>query len=93
MPFAIINVVSRWPNGLSCVPACQMETFSAFHVSTGPTVIACVGTSAILPPPDVRAFCAIVIGCRSTTRVAELAILARAAAARPCTCPPASADR
>ena len=38
--FEIISVVSRWPNGLSCLPACQMETFSAFHVSTGPTVIA-----------------------------------------------------
>ena len=38
------NAVRRWPKGLSCVPACQMETFSAFHVSTGPTVIAIVGT-------------------------------------------------
>src|ERR1700761_303816 len=63
--------VSRWPKGLSCVPACQMETFSAFHVSTGPTVIACVGTMAMFPPPLVRAFCAMVSGCRSTTRVAS----------------------
>ena len=39
-----------------------METFSAFQVSTGPTVMALVGTSGMLPPPDVRAFCAMVIG-------------------------------
>src|SRR5258705_8282115 len=51
------------------MPACQIETFSAFHVSNGPTEIACVGTSEIFPPPDVRAFCAMVSGCRSTTRV------------------------
>jgi len=31
-----------------------METFSAFHVSTGPTVIAWVGTSVMFPPPLVR---------------------------------------
>src|SRR5207253_8459326 len=68
----IINVVSRWPNGLSCMPACQMETFSAFHVSTGPTLIALVGTKVMLPPPEVRAFCAMVMGCRSTTRVVNL---------------------
>src|SRR5207249_5554261 len=68
----IINVVSRWPKGLSCLPACQMETFSAFHVSTGPTLIAFVGTRAMLPPPEVRAFCAMVKGCSSTTRVASL---------------------
>src|SRR6188474_2172253 len=49
-----------------------METFSAFHVSTGPTEIACVGTSEILPPPEVRAFCATVSGCKSTTRVVSL---------------------
>ena len=67
----IISAVSRWPKGLSCVPACQIETFSALQVSTGPTVIACVGTSAMLPPPLVRAFCAMVSGCRSTTRVAS----------------------
>src|SRR5882762_143686 len=71
-PFEMRYAVSRWPNGLSCVPACQMETFSAFHVSTGPTVIALVGTMAMLPPPLVRAFCAMVSGCRSTTRVASL---------------------
>src|SRR5438067_13191241 len=65
----IINVVSRWPNGLSWQPACQMETFSAFHVSPGPTVIACVGTIEMLPPPLVRAFCAMVSGWSSTTRV------------------------
>ena len=40
----IINAVSRWPKGLSCVPACQMLTRSAFHVSAGPTEHACVGT-------------------------------------------------
>ena len=33
------------------------------------TVIACVGTSVTLPPPLVRAFCAMVTGWRSTTRV------------------------
>src|SRR6266705_1839230 len=49
-----------------------METFSACHVSTGPTEIAWVGTSEMLPPPDVRAFCATVSGCKSTTRVASL---------------------
>src|SRR5256885_4054045 len=49
-----------------------METFSAFHVSTGPTEIACVGTSEMFPPPDVRAFWAMVSGCKSTTRVASL---------------------
>src|SRR5262245_17421753 len=70
--FEIIKVVNRCPKGLSCVPACQIETFSAFHVSTGPTEIACVGTSATFPPPEVRAFCAIVSGWRSTTRVASL---------------------
>src|SRR6266436_841158 len=46
-----------------------METFSAIQVSTGPTEIACVGTREIFPPPDVRAFCAMVSGCKSTTRV------------------------
>src|SRR5262245_59249657 len=70
--FAIIKQVSRWPNGLSCIPACQMETFSAFHVSTGPTEIAFVGTREIFPPPDVRAFCASVNGCKSTTRAVSL---------------------
>ena len=59
---AIISVVSRWPNGLSCVPACQIETFSAYHVSTGPTVIAFDGTMEMFPPPDVRAFWASVTG-------------------------------
>ena len=34
---AIMRQVRRWPKGLSCMPACQMETFSAFQVSTGPT--------------------------------------------------------
>src|SRR5215211_1965989 len=67
--FEIISAVSRWPNGLSCWPACQMLTRSAFHVSTGPTVAACVGTLATYPPPLVRAFWMIVIGCRSVTRV------------------------
>src|SRR6185436_13961450 len=65
----IIQVVRRWPNGLSCVPACQIDTFSARQVSSGPTLIAFIGTSAMLPPPEVRAFCAIVSGCNSTTRV------------------------
>src|SRR5436305_940095 len=51
------------------MPACQIETFSAFQVSTGPTVMALVGIIAILPPPEVLAFCAIVMGCRSTTLV------------------------
>ena len=50
------NVVNRMPNALSCMPACQMETFSAFQVSNGPTVAARVGTSATCPPPEVRAF-------------------------------------
>ena len=72
MRFEIIRAVRRWPNGLSWWPACQIDTFSAFHVSTGPTVIALVGTSEMLPPPLVRAFCAMVSGCRSTTRVASL---------------------
>src|SRR5204862_5440009 len=70
--FAIIRQVNRCPNGLSWLPACQIETFSAFQVSAGPTEIACVGTSEIFPPPDVRAFCAMVSGCRSTTRVVSL---------------------
>lgn len=61
--------VSRWPSGLSCVPACQIDTFSACQVCTGPTVIARWGTIVMLPPPLVRAFCASVTGCRSTTRV------------------------
>src|SRR2546428_2523668 len=64
--------VNRCPKGLSCMPACQIETFSACQVSTGPTEIACVGTSEIFPPPDVRAFCAMVSGCKSTTRVVSL---------------------
>src|SRR5947207_10315643 len=64
--------VSRWPKGLSCMPACQIDTLSAFHVSAGPTEIACVGTSEMFPPPEVRAFCAIVSGCKSTTRVVSL---------------------
>src|SRR5690242_2553702 len=51
------------------MPACQIDTFSAFQVSTGPTDIALVGTREILPPPEVRAFCAIVSGCKSTIRV------------------------
>ena len=42
------------------------------QVSTGPTEIAWVGTSEIFPPPDVRAFCAMVSGCKSTTRVVSL---------------------
>ena len=32
----IMSVVSRRPKGLSCLPGCQMETLSAFHVSTRP---------------------------------------------------------
>ena len=40
------------------MPACQMETFSACQVSTGPTEMARVGTREMFPPPDVRAFCA-----------------------------------
>ena len=66
-----MKLLRRCPNGLSCRPACQMETFSAFHVSTGPTLMAFVGTSAMLPPPEVRAFWATVNGCKSTTRVAS----------------------
>ena len=54
------------------MPACQIETFSAFQVSTGPTVAACVGTSDTWPPPEVRAFWMTVIGCRSVTRVVSL---------------------
>src|SRR4029079_5203655 len=46
-----------------------MLTFSARQVSAGPTVIALVGTIETLPPPLVRAFCAMVRGCSSTTRV------------------------
>ena len=65
----IMNVERRMPNALSWQPACQMEILSAFHVSFGPTVAACVGTSAILPPPDVRAFYMTVIRCTSTIRV------------------------
>ena len=60
------------PNGLSWLPACQIETFSAFQVSTGPTLSAWLGTFGTTPPPEVRAFWIIVIGCRSTTRVASL---------------------
>ena len=69
MRLEIIRDVRRMPNGLSWQPACQMETFSAFQVSNGPTVAACVGTSEMLPPPEVRAFCMTVIGWRSTMRV------------------------
>src|SRR3954468_24490824 len=54
------------------MPACQMEILSARQVSTGPTEIACVGTREMFPPPEVRAFWAIVKGCRSTTRVGSL---------------------
>ena len=50
-------------------PGCQIETFSACQVCTGPTVMACVGTSGMLPPPEVRAFWMMVRGCNSTTRV------------------------
>src|SRR3954465_12380994 len=67
--FEIINVVRRMPNGLSCMPACQMLIFSAFQVSTGPTEQACVGTPATYPPPLVRAFWMTVMGCKSTMRV------------------------
>jgi hypothetical protein len=42
----IISAVSRWPNGLSWLPACQMLTRPAFHVSTGPTLHARRGTPA-----------------------------------------------
>ena len=56
-PFEIMNEVRRMPKALSWQPACQMDTFSDFQVSTGPTVAACVGTMAMLPPPEVRAFC------------------------------------
>ena len=40
MRLEIMKAVRRWPKGLSWLPACQIETFSAFQVSTGPTVIA-----------------------------------------------------
>jgi hypothetical protein len=70
--FAIISAESRTPKGLSWWPGCQIETFSAFHVSTGPTVAARVGTMATLPPPEVRAFWMIVTGCRSTSRAESL---------------------
>src|SRR6476619_1386597 len=70
--FETIHAVRRMPNGLSCIPACQMLTRSAFQVSTGPTLHACVGTPATYPPPLVRAFWITVIGCRSTTRVLSL---------------------
>ena len=53
---AIIQVVRRCPNGLSWAPACQIETFSARHVSSGPTETAWRGIIAMLPPPEVRAF-------------------------------------
>src|SRR4026208_286498 len=69
IPLEIIQVVNRWPKGLSCLPACQIETFSACQVSTGPTLMAFVGTIEMLPPPEVRAFCAMVSGGGSTTRV------------------------
>src|SRR5690349_10754522 len=46
-----------------------METFSAFQVAYGPSVVAWRGSPARLPPPEVRAFCTRVTGCRSTTRV------------------------
>src|SRR5437588_11014861 len=69
---AIIRQVNRCPKGLSCIPACQIDTFSACHVSIGPTEMAWVGTSEIFPPPEVRAFWAMVRGCNSTTRVASL---------------------
>src|SRR4051812_469746 len=49
-----------------------METRSAFHVSTGPTVAAYCGTAATYPPPLVRAFWITVIGCSSVTRVVSL---------------------
>ena len=48
MRFEIISAVSRMPNGLSWLPACQMETRSAFHVSNGPTVAAWVGTTLLI---------------------------------------------
>ena len=32
----IMSAVSRWPKGLSCWPACQIETFSACHVYEDP---------------------------------------------------------
>ena len=41
--FAIIQAVSRWPKGLSWLPACQMDTFSgmmAFQVADGPATAA-----------------------------------------------------
>ena len=40
----------------------ELETRSAFHVSTGPTEHACVGTPATYPPPLVRAFWITVMG-------------------------------
>ena len=43
----IMKAVDFCPNALSCVPACQEESISALHVSTGPTVIAFVGTRVI----------------------------------------------
>ena len=36
------------------MPACQMLTLSASHVSFGPTVMARFGTIVTLPPPLVR---------------------------------------
>jgi len=46
----IIKAVRRMPKGLSWNPACQMLTRSAFHVSTGPTLHAWIGTPATSPP-------------------------------------------
>ena len=57
------------PKGLSWWPGCQMETVSAFHVSYGPTDIACDGTDCTTPPPEVRAFWIRVMGWSSTIRV------------------------
>jgi hypothetical protein len=60
------------PKGLSwCRPA-RSRPFRPSRSRRGPTVAAWVGTSATLPPPEVRAFWMMVIGCRSTTRVPSL---------------------
>ena len=62
----IIRADNLIPKGLSWWPGCQIETVSAFHVSSGPTVTASWGTFWTTPPPEVRAFWIKVIGCSST---------------------------
>ena len=83
--FAIMNAVSRWPKGLSWLPACQIETRSAIQVSAGPTVMALVGTTN---PSAMRwlfyalvfelapLICALVTVARSSASMAsELAVM------------------